>query len=204
MKVTIFTAFCVLATTAAASYKQLTNTTGLALRDNILLPRCTGSCDACFGAGNVQCVGLTCYNPGAGEGQSIQDCAASLGVPVPTPTSSAAPSPTETDTGDSTSTPGSSDVGGDTASSSDVGNWVSHHKAIIIGAAAGLGVLILLGCCLGCWRRRRTRKVYISGANAPSGSPMVYQNDDYGSGQYVYQFAPHQNVPVTQVRYTTK
>ncbi|KAK5211305.1 hypothetical protein LTR47_007970 [Exophiala xenobiotica] len=193
MKLTTFTALCVMGTTAAAHYKQLTNTTGLTLRDNILLPRCSGSCDECFGAGNVPCVGLTCYNPGAGEGQSLQDCAASLGVPVPT--SSAAASPTATATG------GSSDDGSDTGTSENVGQWVSNHKGIIAGAAAGLVVLILLLACLGIYRRRRIRTRYLSASNAP---PVVYQTEDIGSGQYVYSFAPHQNIPVTQARYMPK
>jgi len=221
MKLTTFTALCVMGTTAAAYYKQLTNTTGLTLRDNILLPRCSGTCDECFGAGNVPCVGLTCYNPGAGESccadgdycvagqvctdiqggccnnqQSLQDCAASLGVPVPT--SSAAPSPTATATG------GSSDDGSDTDSSEDAGKWVSNHKGIIAGAGAGLVVLLLLLVCLGIYRRRKTRNRYLSGSNAPPRASMVYQNEDIDSGQYVYSFAPHQNIPVRQVRYTPK
>jgi hypothetical protein len=28
---------------------------------------CSGSCSSCFGAGNIICQGILCYNPSAGE-----------------------------------------------------------------------------------------------------------------------------------------
>lgn len=64
---TIFLVLCLLGSKVAADYKVLENATSIIPRDNIFDKRCSGTCAECFGAGNVQCVGLTCYNPSAGE-----------------------------------------------------------------------------------------------------------------------------------------
>jgi hypothetical protein len=69
MRLTSFLTLCLLGGKAVADYKKLSDTAaGLTLRDNVFAKRCSGTCEECFGAGNVQCgSGLDCYNPGAGE-----------------------------------------------------------------------------------------------------------------------------------------
>jgi len=215
MKLTTFIALCLMGGKVTADYKELRRITGITLRDSIFARQqeCVGTCVECYGAGMVSCDGNACYDPSAGEsccedgnycpagqtctnieggccnnGQSLQDCAASFGVPIPTSTAPAATAPAPT------ATQGSSDDGSDTDTA---GDWVSHHKAIIIGAAAGLVALLLLLACFGIFRRRRAR-------NAPPRSSVPYQTEDLGPGQYPYPFPQNQYTPVSQVRYTPK
>ena len=81
MKLTTFIALCLIGTTATAYYKELRNITGLTLRDNIFVKRCSGTCEECFGAGNVPCIGLSCYDPSAGEA-SVYYCNLSHILPL--------------------------------------------------------------------------------------------------------------------------
>ena len=66
---------------------------------------------------------------------------------------------------------------GDSDSSSDdiaVSNWVSHHKALLIGVIVGVVALLLLGCCLTCFRRKKTVRAR-SAPVPPVGPPPNYQ-----------------------------
>jgi len=220
MQLTTYIILCLIGGKVTAEFKALRNITGFTLRNSILARQCAGTCVECFGAGNVVCVGLTCYDPSAGEsccddgtycpagqtctniqggccnnGQSLQDCAASLGVPLPSSTAATAASTTPAPT----ATQGSSDSGTNTA-----GDWVSDHKGIIAGAAGGVALLLLLLACFGIYRRRKARNRSPSGPNAPPRGSAPYQTEDLGPRQYTYPSPQYQYSPVSQVRYTPK
>ena len=67
MQLTTYIILCLIGDKVTAEFKALRNITGFTQRNNILARQCAGTCVECFGAGSVVCVGLTCYDPSAGE-----------------------------------------------------------------------------------------------------------------------------------------
>ncbi|KAF2090421.1 zincin [Saccharata proteae CBS 121410] len=59
----------------------------------------------------------------------------------------------------------------------EVGSWIQHHKALVIGIASAVGALLLLaiaGCCLRACRKPKTKRQPLKQAWPPGAPPPPY------------------------------